>query len=103
MRYVQVDVFSPKATKGNPVAVVLDGRNLTDRQMKDFATWTNLSEATFFVDPCDPTADYAIRIFSFKMNLLSPDTQHLVRPTHGSLQAASQRPRGLGKNPRLGL
>jgi PhzF family phenazine biosynthesis protein len=66
MRYVQVDVFSPKATKGNPVAVVLDGRNLTDRQMKDFATWTNLSEATFFVDPCDPTADYAIRIFSFQ-------------------------------------
>lgn len=63
---MQVDVFSPTATKGNPVAVVLNGRNLTVQQMKDFATWTNLSEATFFVDPIDSTADYAIRIFSFQ-------------------------------------
>lgn len=66
MRYLQVDVFSPTAMKGNPVAVVLDGRNLTDQEMKDFASWTNLSEATFFIEPVDPTADYAIRIFSFQ-------------------------------------
>ncbi len=62
--FSQVDVFAPEPLCGNPVAVVHDANGLTDRQMADFARWTNLSETTFLVPPTDPTADYRLRIFT---------------------------------------
>ena len=62
-RFQQVDVFSPQAGRGNPVAVVLDGEALTDETMARFTRWTNLSEATFLLPPLDPVADYRVRIF----------------------------------------
>ncbi len=62
--FQQVDVFSPQAQCGNPVAVVLEGAGLTSEQMLRFTRWTNLSEATFVAPPSDPAADYAVRIFT---------------------------------------
>ena len=60
----QVDVFSTEALRGNPVAVVHGAEGLTTEQMERFTRWTNLSEATFLLPPTDPTADYAVRIFT---------------------------------------
>lgn len=61
--FAQVDVFTDVPTRGNPVAVVLDGRDLSTQDMLDFTAWTNLSEATFVLPPTTPEADYRVRIF----------------------------------------
>ena len=50
--------------RGNPVAVVLDGNNLTTSQMQSIATWTNLSETTFVCTSTHADADYCLRIFT---------------------------------------
>jgi len=75
----QVDVFSIEALKGNPLAVVIDAEQFTDRQMAELASWTNLSETTFLLPPNDPAADYKVRIFTPTREL--PFTGH---PTLGS-------------------
>ena len=62
--FQQVDVFSIEPFRGNPVAVVIGADQLSDRQMADFAKWTNLSETTFLLDPTTPQADYRVRIFT---------------------------------------
>lgn len=43
LKFKQVDVFTNEAFKGNPVAVIFDADELTLEQMKDIASWTNLS------------------------------------------------------------
>jgi PhzF family phenazine biosynthesis protein len=63
-RFVQVDVFTQQALKGNPLAVVVDGAGLDEATMAAFARWTNLSETTFLLPPTDPAADYRVRIFT---------------------------------------
>ena len=63
-RFVQVDVFTAVALKGNALAVVVDGAGLSETQMGDFAKWTNLSETTFLLPPTDDAADYRVRIFT---------------------------------------
>jgi PhzF family phenazine biosynthesis protein len=60
----QVDVFTSTPYLGNPVAVVLDGTDLTTEEMQRFARWTNLSETTYVLPPVDPQADYRVRIFT---------------------------------------
>lgn len=60
----QVDVFTATPYRGNPVAVVLDGSELDDAEMQQFARWTNLSETTFVLPPTDAAADYRLRIFT---------------------------------------
>jgi PhzF family phenazine biosynthesis protein len=60
----QVDVFTATPYLGNPVAVVLDGTDLSTEEMQRFARWTNLSETTFVLPPADPQADYRVRIFT---------------------------------------
>jgi PhzF family phenazine biosynthesis protein len=62
--FAQVDVFGAEPYQGNPVAVVLDGSDLTDDAMAHFARWTNLSETTFVLPPTTPEADYRLRIFT---------------------------------------
>jgi PhzF family phenazine biosynthesis protein len=42
---MQVDVFSATPCLGNPVAVILDGTDLTDQEMQRVARWTNLSDS----------------------------------------------------------
>ncbi|WP_217545710.1 PhzF family phenazine biosynthesis protein [Streptomyces sp. GbtcB6] len=80
--FVQVDVFSTSPYRGNPVAVVLDGADLTDEAMQLVARWTNLSETTFVVAPTVPEADYRLRIFTPDGEL--PFAGH---PTLGSAHA----------------
>jgi PhzF family phenazine biosynthesis protein len=81
-RFIQCDVFSPTPTKGNGLAVVLDGNGLTDGEMQGFAAWTNLAETTFLLPPKDPNADYRLRIFTPYQEL--PFAGH---PTLGSCRA----------------
>lgn len=64
MRVSYVDVFSTGPLSGNPVAVVHDADQLSQRQMQRFAAWTHLSETTFLLEPTTPNADYRVRIFS---------------------------------------
>ena len=66
--FQQVDVFTAIPLHGNPLAVVLDGENLSDGQMQAFAAWTQLSETTFVLPPTPEGraggADYRVRIFT---------------------------------------
>ncbi|MFI6475155.1 PhzF family phenazine biosynthesis protein [Streptomyces sp. NPDC050516] len=62
--FSQVDVFTDVPYLGNPVAVVLDGDGIADREMARIARWTNLSETTFVVPPASDEADYGLRIFT---------------------------------------
>lgn len=80
--FVQIDVFSTAPYRGNPVAVVLDGADVTDEEMQRLARWTNLSETTFVLPPTVPEADYQLRIFTPHSEL--PFAGH---PTLGSARA----------------
>ncbi|NDK97910.1 PhzF family phenazine biosynthesis protein [Photorhabdus bodei] len=62
--FKQVDVFTHRPFKGNPVAVVMDAKGLTPIQMQAIANWTNLSETTFVLPAENPLADYRVRIFT---------------------------------------
>ncbi len=81
-RFVQLDVFTARAYRGNPLAVVIDGDGLDTVAMQRFAKWTNLSETTFLLTPEDPRADYRVRIFTPMAEL--PFAGH---PTLGSAHA----------------
>ncbi|PPF89494.1 phenazine biosynthesis protein PhzF [Subtercola sp. Z020] len=82
----QVDVFSATPYRGNPLAVVLDGRDVDDEALADFANWTNLSETTFVLPPSPEAAaagaDYHVRIFTPSREL--PFAGH---PTLGTAHA----------------
>lgn len=80
--FAQVDVFSATPYLGNPVAVVLDGTDLTDEDMARVARWTNLSETTFVLPPTTDQADYQLRIHTPGGEL--PFAGH---PTLGSVSA----------------
>ena len=89
--YMEVDVFTGEAYRGNPLAVVLDGDRLYDDEMQRFANWTNFSETTFLLPPTHPDADYRVRIFTPSTEL--PFAGH---PTLGSCHAwltAGNRPK----------
>ena len=43
----QVDAFAEKPFAGNPAAVVLDARGLSDQQMQDIAAEMNLAGTAF--------------------------------------------------------
>lgn len=68
--FKQVDVFTSVALLGNPVAVVLDASGMSDGEMQAFANWTNLSETTFVLPPTQAGADYAVRIFTPRNELV---------------------------------
>ena len=63
-KFKQVDAFTDRPFRGNPVAVVLDGEGLDTAEMQHIARWTNLSETTFLRPPSDSSADYHVRIFT---------------------------------------
>ena len=90
--FAQVDVFTTAAYAGNPVAVVLDGGDLSSAQMQRFANWTNLSETTFVLPPVDREADYLVRIFTPTLEL--PFAGHPTLGTcHAWLTLAGGRPK----------
>ncbi len=68
--FKQVDVFTAVPLLGNPVAVVLDADGLSDAEMQAFANWTNLSETTFVLPATHAEADYAVRIFTPRNELV---------------------------------
>jgi len=78
----QVDVFTDVPFKGNPVAVIMDARELSAVQMQEIARWTNLSETTFVLPPENEKADYKVRIFTPESEL--PFAGH---PTIGTVWA----------------
>ena len=82
--FKQVDVFTDTPYLGNPLAVVLDGTDLSSEDMQHFAKWTNLSETTFLLPPSPETmgADYQVRIFTTAYEM--PFAGH---PTLGSCHA----------------
>jgi len=93
LAFQQVDVFTAVPFKGNPVAVVLDGDELSTAAMQSIASWTNLSETTFVCAPTDERADYRLRIFTPRREL--PFAGH---PTIGSAHAVLRH----GRKPRTG-
>lgn len=88
-RFNQVDVFTTTPYLGNPVAVVLDGDDLSTAEMSTFARWTNLSETTFLLPPNRREADYRVRIFTSASGTeaaggLPPELPFAGHPTLGS-------------------
>jgi len=70
--FVQLDVFSSEPFAGNPLAVVSDGRGLSDPEMQAIAREMNLSETTFIL-PRDPSIErergVRVRIFTVQEEL----------------------------------
>jgi trans-2,3-dihydro-3-hydroxyanthranilate isomerase len=64
LRYHLVDVFTDRAFGGNPLAVVTNGRGVSDETMQSVAKEFNLSETTFVLPPDDPRHDWRVRIFT---------------------------------------
>ena len=64
LQYRIVDVFTDRMFGGNPLAVFLDGRGVTDTEMQALACEMNLSETTFVLPPEDPANDFRVRIFT---------------------------------------
>ena len=62
--FVQVDVFTDRVFGGNPLAVFLDGRGLTDAEMQSIAREMNLSETTFVLPPTRSDCAAQVRIFT---------------------------------------
>jgi PhzF family phenazine biosynthesis protein len=81
-RFIQCDVFTPTPTRGNALAVVVDGEGIGDAAMQEFAAWTNLAETTFILPPNDAAADYRLRIFTTTREMLFAG-----HPTLGSCAA----------------
>ncbi len=62
--YVTVDVFTAQRFGGNPLAVVLDARGMTDAQMQQVAAEFNYAESTFVLPPRNPKNTAQVRIFT---------------------------------------
>lgn len=90
--FAQVDVFTATPYRGNPLAVVLDGADLSTEQMQHFTNWTNLSECTFLLPPTQAGADYRVRIFCPGREL--PFAGHPTLGTAHTWLAAGGRPQG---------
>jgi PhzF family phenazine biosynthesis protein len=88
----QVDVFTAVGFRGNPVAVILDARHLSDADMQRIANWTNLSETTFVLPATAAAADYRLRIFTPRQEL--PFAGHpSVGTAHAMIEAGLALPR----------
>ncbi|MEL6677974.1 MAG: PhzF family phenazine biosynthesis protein [Pseudomonadota bacterium] len=62
--YSLVDVFTRTRFAGNPLAVIRDGRGLSDRQMHAIAREFGFSETTFILPPEGEAATARLRIFT---------------------------------------
>jgi PhzF family phenazine biosynthesis protein len=69
LKVKQVDVFTRTPLCGNPLAVVLDARELSTDEMQAIAREMNLSETTFVLAPTTPESDYRLRIFTPRSEL----------------------------------
>ncbi|MBE1514634.1 PhzF family phenazine biosynthesis protein [Nesterenkonia halotolerans] len=80
--FLQVDVFGDGPFTGNPVAVIAEGQDLSDEQMRAISRWTNLSECAFLLPPTTAEADYRVRIFA-----LDTELSFAGHPTLGAARA----------------
>lgn len=64
LQFYKADVFADEPFGGNPVAVIPDAEDLTDREFQQIAREMNLSETVFVVPPTDPAAMAKLRIFT---------------------------------------
>ena len=64
LEFYKADVFADEPFGGNPVAVIPDAEELTDREFQQIAREMNLSETVFVVPPTDPAAIVKLRIFT---------------------------------------
>ena len=89
---VKVDVFSARALEGNQLAVFLDARGLSDREMQALAREMNLAEATFVLPrprAIESRQGVKVRIFTVQEEL-----EFAGHPTLGTafvLRKANQR------------
>jgi len=68
-QFETVDVFTDAKFGGNPLAVVLDGQELTSSQMQSVAAEFNLSETTFVRPAKDSAHTAEVRIFTPRAEL----------------------------------
>src|SRR6266581_2870904 len=70
--FVQLDVFTRTPLTGNPLAIFIDARGLTDQEMQALAREMNLSETTFIL-PREPQVEAKegkrVRIFTVEEEL----------------------------------
>jgi trans-2,3-dihydro-3-hydroxyanthranilate isomerase len=64
IRIKQVDAFTTVPQTGNPAGVVLDGKELSEIQMRSIAREMNVSETAFLVPPTKPGVAARIRWFT---------------------------------------
>lgn len=64
LRYQILDVFTPQAFAGNPLAVVFDADALSDAQMQTIAREFNLSETIFLRRAADAAHVASARIYT---------------------------------------
>lgn len=81
--FSHVDVFSPRAGLGNPLAVVHASEGLDTPTMQAIARWMNLAETTFLLPPTSAQADYQVRIFTTRQEIAFAG-----HPSIGSAHAA---------------
>lgn len=62
--FVTVDVFTDRRFAGNPLAVILDARGLSDVEMQQITAEFGYSETTFVLPPQDPANTANVRIFT---------------------------------------
>ena len=93
-RFVQVDVFTDRVFGGNPLAVFLDARGLSDAEMGAIGREMNLSETTFVLPPERPGSAARVRIFTPSREM--PFAGHptigtaFVLATHGLLPSGAR-------------
>lgn len=63
-RYRVYDIFTDRPFAGNPLAVVLDGAEVTEDAMQTIAAEFGLSETVFVLPPADPAHIARLRIFT---------------------------------------
>lgn len=64
VHYFTLDVFTDQRFGGNPLAVILDGRELSGAQMLAITREFNFSETTFILPAERPDTDRRVRIFT---------------------------------------
>src|SRR5579862_6404442 len=81
-QFAQLDVFSSQAFEGNSLAVLADGRGLSDQEMQAVAREMNLSETTFIL-PREKSVERerGVRVRIFTVNEELPFAGH---PTLGT-------------------
>lgn len=103
LRFLQLDVFTPRAGGGNPLGVVLGADGWSSERMQAFAAWTDLVETTYLLPPNDPAASYRLRIFTPRREI--PFAGHpSIGSAHAFLETGGRvRPEGLVQECAAGL